>query len=170
MKIKLAILLVVVAVVGAALVYVLNSSDPAVPAVDQSANQSTDTSSKPADSTTQPPETKVDADDMQVVKGSYVDYSTDKVASTTGTKVLFFHAPWCPQCRALENDIKAVQLPDNVTIFKVDYDTNQTLRQKYGVTIQTTLVTIDGNGDLIKKYVAYDEPTFASVKTNLLDK
>lgn len=172
MKIKLAILLVVVAVVGAALIYVLNSLDSAVPAVDQSANQSTDTSSKPADSTTQPPETKVDvdADDTQAVKGSYVDYSTDKVASTTGTKVLFFHAPWCPQCRALENDIKAVQLPDNVTIFKVDYDTNQTLRQKYGVTIQTTLVTIDGNGDLIKKYVAYDEPTFASVKTNLLDK
>lgn len=102
------------------------------------------------------------------VKGSYQDYSEEVVAKATGDKVLFFHAPWCPQCRELEKSIQATELPDNLTIFKVDYDSNQALRHKYGVTLQTTLVKIDDNGDKIKSYVAYGEPTFAAVKRELL--
>lgn len=101
--------------------------------------------------------------------GTYIDYSPDAIAKTSGTKILFFHAPWCPQCRALDADIKAKGVPAGVTIIKTDYDSNQTLRQKYGVTIQTTLVEVDDNGNLIEKYVAYDEPTIDSVKKNLLD-
>lgn len=100
--------------------------------------------------------------------GQYVDYTEQAVATTDGTKLLFFYAPWCPQCRALEADILDKGVPDGVTIFKVDYDTNQGLRQKYGVTIQTTVVEVDDQGNLIEKFVAYDEPTLASVKENLL--
>ncbi|TXG77895.1 thioredoxin, partial [Patescibacteria group bacterium] len=88
-------------------------------------------------------------------QGEYVPYSEAAVAQTSNTKVLFFHAPWCPQCRQLDADITEKGVPAGVTIFKVDYDTNQALRQKYGVTIQTTLVTVDDQGQLIKKYVAY---------------
>ncbi len=100
--------------------------------------------------------------------GMYTPYQAEKVAATKGTKLLFFHAPWCPQCRKLEASIKASTIPQGVTIFKVDYDTNQALRQKYGVTLQTTFVKIDDQGNLIEKFVAYDEPTFESVKRNLL--
>ena len=100
--------------------------------------------------------------------GAYVDYSSSVIASTTGTKLLFFHASWCPQCRALEADIKKQGVPDGVTIIKVDYDTNQALRQKYGVTLQTTIVKVDDNGNLVKKYVAYEDPTLDSVKANVL--
>lgn len=100
--------------------------------------------------------------------GAYVDYSADAVATTPGTKILFFHAPWCPQCRSLEESIKAAMLPAGVTIFKVDYDSNQALRQQYGVTLQTTLVKINDNGEKIESYVAYDEPVFASVERELL--
>lgn len=100
--------------------------------------------------------------------GQYVEYSEDKLAETAGTRVLFFHAPWCPQCRALEASIKDGKIPEDVTIFKVDYDSNQVLRQKYGVTIQTTLVRIDDEGSLTKKYVAYDEPNLNAVNENLL--
>jgi thiol-disulfide isomerase/thioredoxin len=107
--------------------------------------------------------------DTPVAPGTYTDYSESKVASTTGTKLLFFHAPWCPQCRALDQDIRASSLPSNTTIFKVDYDSNQALRQKYGVTLQTTIVSVDGGGNLLKKYVAYDKPTFANVKENVLE-
>jgi thiol-disulfide isomerase/thioredoxin len=106
--------------------------------------------------------------DTQSSAGTYTAYSAEAVANTDGTKVLFFHAPWCPQCRALEASINDSDIPSGVTIFKVDYDTNQELRQKYGVTIQTTLVTVDDQGNLVKKYVAYDEPNFAAVKENLL--
>ena len=100
--------------------------------------------------------------------GAYIDYADGIIASTTGTKILYFHAPWCTQCRELEKDIKARGVPSSVTIIKVDYDSNQALRKKYGVTIQTTTVLVDGSGNLVKKYVAYDEPTIDSVIKNLL--
>ena len=98
----------------------------------------------------------------------YIDYYDGVIAATAGQKIIFFHAPWCPQCRALEASIKAGQIPAGVTIIKTDYDSMQSLRQKYGVTIQTTLVKVDDQGNLIKKYVAYDEPTLDNLVKNLL--
>ena len=99
------------------------------------------------------------ASPTKAVSGAYTDYRENIIATTSGEKILFFHAPWCPQCRSLEHSIKAGTIPANLTIIKVDYDSNQALRQKYGVTIQTTLVKVDDAGKLIKKYVAYDSPT-----------
>lgn len=100
--------------------------------------------------------------------GEYVDYSPELVASTEGDKLLFFHAPWCSQCQALEDDIEAGGVPDGVTIFKVDYDSNQDLREEYGVTIQTTVVKVDDDGDEIDSYIAYDDPTLDNVSAALL--
>jgi thiol-disulfide isomerase/thioredoxin len=102
------------------------------------------------------------------VPGSYVDYKEGVIAATSGTKLLFFHASWCPQCRALEADIKQKGVPSGVTIIKVDYDTSQKLRQQYGVTLQTTVVRVDDNGNLVKKFVAYDDPSLGAIITNLL--
>lgn len=100
--------------------------------------------------------------------GKYVDYSADIVTGTEGKRILFFHAPWCPQCRQLDASIKSGEIPADVTIFKVDYDSNQNLRQQYGVTIQTTLVLLDENGNEAKKYVAYDQPSLEAIIKNLL--
>jgi thiol-disulfide isomerase/thioredoxin len=100
--------------------------------------------------------------------GRYVDYSAEAVTSTQNQRILFFHAPWCPQCRLLDASIKGGLIPTNVTIFKVDYDSNQKLRQQYGVTIQTTLVLLDSNGNEAKKYVAYDQPSLDAIIMNLL--
>jgi len=100
--------------------------------------------------------------------GQYVDYSPELVASTPGEKLLFFHADWCSQCVALVEDIEASGVPDGVTIFKVDYDSNQDLRQEYGVTIQTTMVKVDDNGEMIDSYVAYEDPTLDNVSAALL--
>ncbi|HVI69106.1 MAG TPA: thioredoxin domain-containing protein [Magnetospirillaceae bacterium] len=104
----------------------------------------------------------------QKTPGAYKIYSPEAVAATKGTKILFFYAAWCPQCRQLDGQITAGPLPDNVTIFKVDYDTNQSLRQKYGVQLQTTMVKIDDNGNSLQKFVAYDNPTLASLIENML--
>lgn len=104
---------------------------------------------------------------QQAAVGKYLDYSPDIIAKTSGVKVLFFHAPWCPQCRALDADIKSKGVPAGISIIKTDYDSNQSLRQKYGVTIQTTFVEVDDKGELVQKYVAYDEPNLESVKRNL---
>ncbi len=100
--------------------------------------------------------------------GTYLEYSEDLLATTKDTKILFFHAPWCSQCRALESSIKSGTIPNNVTIFKVDYDSNNRLRQKYGVTIQTTLVKISDTGDELKKFVAYDDPSLSAITKELL--
>lgn len=100
--------------------------------------------------------------------GAYIDYSADVISNTAGRKILFFYAPWCPQCRAIDSDIIDEGVPEGLTVIKVDYDSNQDLRRQYGVTLQTTFVEVDDNGELVKKYVAYDEPTFEAVKHNLL--
>lgn len=103
------------------------------------------------------------------VQGKYVDYADDIIAKTPGKKVLFFHAAWCPQCRAIEADIKRESVPSGLTIIKVDYDTHQDLRKKYGITLQTTFIKIDDSGNAIAdKYVAYNEPTFTAVKRDYL--
>jgi len=102
------------------------------------------------------------------VTGKYIDYSPDIIEKTTGTKIIYFHAPWCPQCRALEADIKAQGVPGGVTIIKVDFDTNQELRSRYGVTLQTTLVLVGEDGSELKKFVAYQDPTLEAVVKNLL--
>lgn len=101
--------------------------------------------------------------------GAYIDYRSGIIEETPGTKILFFHAPWCPQCRKLEQSIKDGTIPDGVAIIKVDYDSNQALRKQYGVTIQTTLVRVSDDGALVKRYVAYDMPNLAAITNNLLD-
>lgn len=123
---------------------------PAAPVTDESSAENTETANEATEA------------------GTYRDYSESAFSATSGTRLLFFHAPWCPQCRSLEASIQASTIPSGVTIFKVDYDSNQSLRQKYGVTIQTTVVRVDDSGNLSEKYVAYDDPSFANVAENLL--
>jgi len=121
----------------------------------------------PTQSLTQSPEITQEIQTPSEV-GTYNDYSEADFAKSSGTKLLFFHAPWCPQCRQLDADIKSKKIPKNVNIFKVDYDTNQALRKKHAVTIQTTVVKVDADGNTVKKYVAYDMPTLSSIIDNLL--
>lgn len=88
-------------------------------------------------------------------KGSYEAYSAEKIAkAATGDVVLFFHASWCPSCRGLNNDIEKNlnKIPAQVTILKTDYDKETELKKKYGVTYQHTLVQVDENGNMIKKW------------------
>ena len=88
--------------------------------------------------------------------GSYETYTPEKIAqkSTTSHVVLYFHANWCPTCRALDADILShlKDIPANLSILKVDYDTSSELKKKYAVTYQHTMVEVDANGALIKKW------------------
>lgn len=88
-------------------------------------------------------------------KGSYEVYAPEKIArAETGDVVLFFHASWCPSCRELNADIERhlETIPAQLSILKVDYDTETELKKKYGVTYQHTLVQVDKYGNLIKKW------------------
>jgi thiol-disulfide isomerase/thioredoxin len=151
----LAIMASIIVVVGAGFAFLLSQDKPTAKTAERSDQI------KQASPAT--PSTKSESK----ANGAYIDYTKDTLATTKGTKILFFHAAWCPQCRKLEADIKSGSIPAGVTIFKVDYDTNQALRQEYGVTIQTTLVRLD-DGGAFEKYVAYDDPTLDAVVQGLL--
>lgn len=97
------------------------------------------------------------------VEGAYIDYADGIVEATAGAKVLFFHAPWCPQCRKLDEQLRAEGAPDGLTVFKVDYDSRSDLRQRYGVTLQTTVVFVDDAGAPISSTVLYEDPSIASL-------
>jgi len=99
------------------------------------------------------------SDGSTAASGTYVDYYDGAIEETAGLKVLFFHASWCPKCRALDADITANEVPDGMTIFKVDFDTATALRQQYGVTLQTTIVYVDDDGDVLTKGVLYEDTT-----------
>jgi thiol-disulfide isomerase/thioredoxin len=101
-----------------------------------------------ADKTTAPAATAM-------AKGAYVSYAdyTSNMSMYQGNKVvLFFHAPWCPDCRATDAALTGAAVPDGLTVVKVDYDSMTELKKQYGITQQHTFVQVDGAGALVKKW------------------
>ncbi len=97
----------------------------------------------------------MDVGDGMMKSGAYEAYAPEKlVRAETGDVVLFFHASWCPSCRGLNADIEInlSAIPSGVSILKVDYDTESEMKKKYGVTYQHTLVQVNADGTLIKKW------------------
>jgi len=93
--------------------------------------------------------------EMMAKAGTYETYAPEKLAkAATGKVVLFFRAGWCPTCKALDMDIRSHlnNIPADVTILDVNYDTSAALKQKYGVTYQHTLVQVDAQGNMITKW------------------
>lgn len=110
------------------------------------------------------PTVTVEVDDEPAAQpGAYVAYSAAVVPAASGRSFLFFYADWCSQCRSIDAGILEQGVPDGVTIFKVNFDTEQALEQQYGVTMRTTFVEIDEGGTELQRFVAYDTPTFDAV-------
>lgn len=89
-----------------------------------------------------------------ITSQNYVEYTPAIVADSAsqGKKVvLFFHASWCPTCKAAEQDIlgRVNEIPENIVIVKTDYDTYTQLKEKYNITYQHTFVQVDGEGNQI---------------------
>ncbi len=80
-------------------------------------------------------------------EATYAAYA-DGVLANGKTKVLFFHAAWCPECKEADQLLKSWFPSKDFTrsVYKVDYDTAKELKVKYGVTYQHTFVVVDGNG------------------------
>lgn len=83
-----------------------------------------------------------------ILAGRYEDYAASLVDDAGyNTTIIFFYAPWCPECRAYDQAIRADTMPAGVQILRASYDDEQALRQKYGVTIQSTFVRVSSAGD-----------------------
>lgn len=85
----------------------------------------------------------------------YVEYSKEEFDKASDKKrIYFFHAAWCPSCRVAENEILSnlEAIPEDIVIFKTDYDSERELKNKYGVIYQHTFVQVDENGEEITKW------------------
>lgn len=124
---------------------------------DDSASPTTTSASVPPTSPTSPAAGN-DSSPSCEATGRYADYSEAAVADECYTDtILFFHAPWCPECRGFEEAIKSGEVPDGAQILKVDYDSATDLRKQHGVTIQSTFVRVDPAGKTVKLWSGYGQ-------------
>jgi thiol:disulfide interchange protein len=79
------------------------------------------------------------------------------------TTLVFFHAPWCPVCRAQEPRVLAHLngAAKDVVAFKVDYDSNAALRTEMNVTKQSTLILYSGMKETARLSYKSDEASIA---------
>jgi thioredoxin 1 len=85
----------------------------------------------------------------------YVDYSSEAYDMNADKKrVLFFHAKWCPTCKSANASFESnvSKIPDDVVVLITDYDSENELKKKYGITYQHTFVLVDENGEEINKW------------------
>lgn len=105
--------------------------------------------------TGQPTQTESMNDPAESDVAKYQEYSSESFAAAGGTRrVLFFHAAWCPTCKVAHADFVDAQsrIPEDVVVFKTDYDTEDELKKKYGVTYQHTFVEVDAQGKQLQKW------------------
>ncbi|MFC1626590.1 thioredoxin domain-containing protein [Patescibacteria group bacterium] len=119
-------------------------------------NQQKNTTMEKPSVSNQKPTSPIKGQNMEHVDSSkYVDYSSTQFDTHNDKKrILFFHASWCPTCKAAEKDFlnNEKELPQGVIIFKTNYDTEDALKQKYNITYQHTFVQVDMNGNEITKW------------------
>ena len=95
--------------------------------------------------------------DQSKMESVYSDYSSAKFqAARNAGKIIFleFASETCPICQAQEPQIKMAFAELNnpkIVGFKVNYDTEKTMNQQYGVTYQHTHIILDENGNVLKK-------------------
>ena len=151
------------AVLATALALTGCAAQPTDAASSGSGDRTSTPSATPTPAPTAEGEPEASATPEAPADGVYLDYTDGAIEATAGPKVLFFHASWCPQCRQLDEELLAEGAPDGLAVFKVDYDSRTDLRQKYGVTLQTTVVFVDDHGELISSSVLYDHPSIDSL-------
>lgn len=92
---------------------------------------------------------------MMQQESRYVAYSKAAFDEAKGKKrVYFFYAPWCPTCRptdaAFQKDPESI--PQDVVLFKTDYDSSVDLKKQYNVTYQHTFVQVDDEAREVTKW------------------
>ena len=89
--------------------------------------------------------------------GSYLtleEYENSADKFSNSDVVLFFNANWCSTCKIARDNIESNldSIPSDLAIVVVDFDKENELRKKYGVTIQHTFVQIDEVGNELAKW------------------
>lgn len=129
-----------------------------------------DDASKVSDDSMKDDSTMKDTKPTSVVP-YYISYSAAEQARALAAKkvtLLYFYAPWCPICQVEEPKIKSWVEGSalNVGGFRVDYDNETALKQKYGVTSQHTTIIFNTKGEESTRFVGpMDQATLISALT-----
>jgi thioredoxin 1 len=133
-----------------------DDSEAAATASTPSAEAAASPSVKASEKASAKPSAKATAKATEVaLEGRYIDYAdyaADPGAFAAGDVVLFFNASWCSKCQETDANIGRTGLPDDFTLVRVDFDSETSLRQQYGVTLQHTFVQIDESGEQLAKW------------------
>ncbi len=94
-------------------------------------------------------------DEGAMMKRAPAVYATfsDGVIGNGQSSILFFHAAWCPYCRTHDATLQSWYNSEgsiDISTYKIDYDSADELKARYGVVQQDTFVVIDGQGNLVK--------------------
>jgi thiol-disulfide isomerase/thioredoxin len=82
---------------------------------------------------------------------SYSETTLNAALAANQEVILYFHADWCPSCQAFDDDLaeNPGDLPEDVLILKIDYDTETELKAEYDITQQHTFVFLDQQGEVM---------------------
>ena len=99
--------------------------------------------------------------DVTMTRG-FMPFSKEAFAQVTAsgkTTLVFFHAPWCPVCKAQEPKVLAHLNGDakDVVAFKADYDSNTDLRKEMKVEKQSTLILYSGTREVARLAYTSDD-------------
>lgn len=81
----------------------------------------------------------------------YTKAALDKTLAEGQPAVVFFHADWCPTCKAQEpivRDLLKEPRMKEVTLFRADYDKEKALWKSLRVTSQSTFVVFKGGKEV----------------------
>jgi thioredoxin 1 len=69
-----------------------------------------------------------------------------------GPAILYFHAEWCPTCRATMVSFRGrwPEIQPGITLVLADYDSEAELKTKYGVTYQNSYVQVGRDGEKVQ--------------------
>lgn len=116
--------------------------------------------------------------DMKIARG-FAPFTKEafKAAADSGKITLvYFHAPWCPVCKAQEAKLLAHLNGDakDVVALKIDYDTNTDLRKEMNVQKQSTLILFNGSKEIARLSYKSDDASidelFKHVSMGMMNK
>jgi thioredoxin 1 len=75
-----------------------------------------------------------------------------KAIAEKGPAILYFHAEWCPTCRATMVSFRGrwPEIQPGITLVLADYDSEAALKTQYGVTYQNSYVQVGRDGEKIQ--------------------
>lgn len=88
---------------------------------------------------------------------SYSPGCAERYAAEGRKAVLFFRAYWCGACADAAAHIAdaAASGPSDLVVIEADFDDSESLRRRYGVTVQHTFVQVGAGGEELGQWLGF---------------